>query len=407
MTKRHLSNALKAACAAGLGCLLSLTTVTPAHAKTPGGWESRTLGLASAQRAAQGEGVKVAVLDTGVVADHPALKGKVTTGPDFVKDGLEPGDKLYGDHGTAMASDVLKVAPKAHILSVRVIDDDEGNDGDNAGPKDAVARGMQYALDKGADVISLSLGGSSFKTSASQRDQQRRAVARATKAGVPVLAGAGNEGDGLNSSSYPAAYPNVISVAATGKSGSRADFSEVRTYNTVAAPGVGIFSAKNTGGYWRVDGTSPATALASGVVALMLSENDKLSPAQVRGVLTRTAAHPPGGYDATVGYGRVDAAKALRAAKNPPADATAPVAYKGKKHFAKPNGVSPTQHPPLDVATLVFGVVAGLAGLGMVLGAILLARSSRRSRVAAAPSGQVPGQMPGQVPGQGFPGQSL
>lgn len=133
-----------------------------------------------------------------------------------------------------MTSNVLEVPPEAQILSVRVIDDDS-NDGDVTGPgPDPLVQGIDYALTHGADVISLSLGGGAIASSFNQR--QVAAMGRAASARVPVLAGAGNEGDDLNGISYPAGYPTVISVAAVGKNGRRADFSQVHTYNSIAAP---------------------------------------------------------------------------------------------------------------------------------------------------------------------------
>ncbi|MFF7653239.1 S8 family serine peptidase [Streptomyces sp. NPDC007983] len=362
-----------------LGSVLGVAAAPPAAAAgpTPTSWEAKALGLASAQRTAQGEGVKVAVLDSGVMTNHVALHGKVTTGPDFLKDGLRPGDPRWGGHGTAMASDVLKVAPKASILSVRVIDDKEDHGGEIRQGISPVAQGIDYAVDHGADVISMSLGGEMFGDSYDEDEVD--ALARAAQKGVPVIASAGNEGDMFNDASYPAGYPGVIAVAATQQNGSRAEFSTVRTYNSVAAPGVAIMSAKNTGGYEPVNGTSPAAALTSGVVALMLSHNDKLTPAQVRTLLTKTAHHPAGGRDALVGYGPIDAAAAVQAAAKPPADGTVPVKYTGKEHLATPDGTPKTQHPPLETDLVTIGLGAAGVGLLMVIGAVLITRAGRRA----------------------------
>ncbi|MGI5347866.1 S8 family peptidase [Streptomyces sp. CA-250714] len=362
--------------AAGLSSLLCTVTATPAQADTPASWESRALGLSSAQRTTQGEGIKVAVLDSGVEKDHPALAGKVTTGPDFLKDGLQPGDPRWGGHGTAMASDVLKVAPKADILSVRVIDDKKDHDLEFKNGPSPVAQGIEYAVDHGADVISMSLGGDSFGSSFNE--DETKALAHAAYKGVTVVASAGNDGDVFNDSSYPAGYPGVIAVAAVKQGGSRAGFSTVRTYNTVAAPGVGIVSAKNTGGYEPVNGTSPAAALTSGVVALILGKDKDLKPSQVRAILTKTAAHPPGGYSPLVGHGVINAAAAVRAVSKPPTDGAAPAEYRGKSHLASPTGEKATQHPPMDTTLLTIGLSAAGAGLLMVAGAIIVTRTGRR-----------------------------
>ncbi|MFI0816409.1 S8 family peptidase [Streptomyces sp. NPDC021098] len=383
--RRHTGARLGAAAtAAVLGSVLGVVAAPPAAAATPTptSWEAKALGLASAQATAQGEGIKVAVLDSGVMTNHVALNGKVTTGPDFLKDGLKPGDPRWGGHGTAMASDVLKVAPKASILSVRVIDDKKDHGGEIRQGISPVAQGIDYAVDHGADVISMSLGGEMFGDSYDEDEVD--ALARAAQKGIPVVASAGNEGDMFNDASYPAGYPGVIAVAATQQGGGRAEFSTVRTYNSVAAPGVAIMSAKNTGGYEPVNGTSPAAALTSGVVALMLSHNDKLTPAQVRTVLTKTAHHPAGGRDALVGYGPIDAAAAVRAAAKPPADGTVPAKYTGKEHLATPDGTPKTQHPPLETDLVTIGLGSAGVGLLMVIGAVLITRAGRRRAAAAA-----------------------
>ncbi|MFD7503092.1 S8 family serine peptidase [Streptomyces sp. NPDC059850] len=388
--RRHTTARLATAMTATvLASVLGVAAAPPAAAAgpTPTSWEAKALGLASAQSTAQGEGVKVAVLDSGVMTNHVALNGKVTTGPDFLKDGLRPGDPRWGAHGTAMASDVLKVAPKASILSVRVIDDKE-DQGEFKTGTSPTSQGIDYAVDHGADVISMSLGGEMFGDSVDEDEVD--ALARAAQKGIPVIASAGNEGDMFNDASYPAGYPGVIAVAATQQNGTRAEFSTVRTYNSVAAPGVAIVSAKNTGGYEPVNGTSPAAALTSGVVALMLSHNDKLTPAQIRALLTKTANHPADGRNALVGYGQIDAAAAVRASANPPADGTDPAKYTGKEHLATPDGTPKTQHPPLETELVTIGLGAAGVGLLMVIGAVLITRAGRRraaTAVASAPRG--------------------
>lgn len=356
------------------------TAALRAAETVPQSWEYSALRLAEAHRTAQGEGVTVAVLDSGVEVGHPALAGKVTTGPDYVEDGLQPGDAKWGDHGTAMASDVLKVAPKAEILSIRITND-EDEDADFYTGTSRVARGIDYAIEHGADVISMSIGGELLGDS--YDEDEADALSRAAQAGVPVLASAGNSGDEFNDAQYPAGYPGVIAVAALQQSGSRAEFSTVRTYNSVAAPGVAIMSAKNTGGYEAINGTSPATALTAGVAALMKSANGKLTSAQVRSILTSTARHASTGPSPLDGYGMIDAAAAVESSAKPPADRTEPIAYKGKEHLATPDGTPKTQHPPLDTELVTIGGAAAAVGLIMVIGALLTARAARRRATRA------------------------
>ncbi|MFE6945654.1 S8 family peptidase [Streptomyces chartreusis] len=392
VTNRLTRTALVGAALTGL--ILALPKA-PAHAATttPAGWDGGALGLSSAQDLSQGEGVTVAVLDSGVVADHPALKGRVTTGPDYFKDGLDSQSPEWGGHGTAMASDVLKVAPKAKILSIRVISDEEEPDDGNVEARrgtSPIVEGIYYAVDHGADVISMSLGTGEVANYADEQDVA--AIGYALSHGVAVLAAAGNSGDKLNEIAFPPGYAGAISVAAANRSGGRAEFSTVHTYNEVAAPGVGITSAKNTGGFEPVDGTSPATALASGVVALMLSHNPKVTPAQVRAILTGTAQHPQGGWNAMLGYGQINAAAAVKAAAAPPDDKTTPVKYEGKEHFASPVGTSKTTHPAMEQEVWFTGLGAAGVGLLMLIGAILLVRSGRgraggSARTMAPPPG--------------------
>jgi subtilisin family serine protease len=381
------------------GLLCTLATA-PAQAATPVGWEGTALGLSAAQQLSQGQGVTVAVLDSGVYADHPALKGKVTTGPDYLQDGLKEGDAQWGQHGTAMASDVLKVAPKAKILSVRVIDDKHEEERSEKELEeyhkhgDPIAEGINYAVQHGAEVISMSLGSDDIFDS--YDEDEAAAVAYAVRHGVTVLASAGNSGDVFNEGSYPAGYAGVIAVAATQQGGGRADFSTVHTYNDVAAPGVDIMSATNTGGYQAVDGTSPACALAAGVVALMYARNPKLTAAQVNDVLIATAHRPAGGGSALLGYGPINADAAVKASVSPPKDRTEAVAYKGREHLVTPDGTPKTTHPPLEQGMWMTGLIAAGVGLVFLIGGVLLARSGRRKASAGAvgmvqPQGYFPG----------------
>ncbi|WP_308297394.1 S8 family serine peptidase [Streptomyces sp. ISL-22] len=393
MNDRRTRTAVVAAALSGLLCVLPMA---PAHAATtiPVGWEGDALGLSSAQQLSQGEGVTVAVLDSGVVADHPALKGRVTTGPDYFDDGLDSQSPEWGVHGTNMASDVLKVAPKAKILSVRVLNgEEEKEDGEveRRSGTSPVASGIYYAVDHGADVISLSLGTGEVANFADSADVA--AIGYAVSHGVPVLAAAGNSGGKLNETAFPPGYAGAIAVTATNQGGGHAAFSTVHTYNEVAAPGVDITSAKNTGGFESIQGTSPATALTSGVVALMLSHNPKLTPAQVRAILTSTARHPQGGWNALLGYGQINAPAAVKAAASPPDDKTVPVKYEGKEHFATPVGTSKTTHPPMEQEMWLTGLGAAGVGLLMLIGGLLLALKGRRK---AGAGGTVMAPPPGQ-----------
>lgn len=330
---------------AAVACALSAAGVSPASADAvrDNEWALGALQVPDAWAATRGEGVTVAVLDSGVDPGHTDLSGQVTTGPDLVGGGARPGGPYWGLHGTAMAGTiaghghgssgrdgVIGVAPAARILSVRVtLENDDPLRNLPAAQQSAaglkggnpVEQGIRYAVDHGAQVINMSFGeAASSSTRAAEVDA---AVQYAIAHGVVLVASTGNGAQTSNDAEYPAALPGVIAVAATDRSGRRATFSTHRWTTTVAAPGVDVVEARVGGGYIVGDGTSPAAALVSGVVALIRSRYPKLSAAQVRDVLERSATHPMGGYSEDVGWGVVQAGGALRlAATLTPAPAT-------------------------------------------------------------------------------------
>ncbi|MEO3827386.1 S8 family serine peptidase [Actinomadura sp. B10D3] len=362
----------------------SLVATAPRAHAAPTDWEITALKAAQARSLSQkqGEGVTVAVIDTGVEDRHPALRGKVTQGPDYVPGGVKRGDRRWGVHGTAMAHAVLKIAPKARILSIRGILEREDPSFNKKSSAGHVQPSIQYAVDHGADVISLSLG-SDGTFDLGNTNQEQRAVGYAISKGIPVLAGAGNDGRAaeLNQASFPAGLVGAIAVAAVKPDGGRAEFSTVRSYNDVAAPGVAINSAQPGGGYKAIQGTSPATALASGVVALMKSRNPRLTPAEVRTILRTTATGS--GWSPVLGYGRIDAARAVQAAANPPRTLKNPVPHKGKSHLGKPTGVERKLVEPMETSLIVTIAVAFLLGLALLGGGLMLRRRRHQRPIPA------------------------
>ncbi len=260
----------------------------------------------------QGEGVKVAVIDSGV-GEHPILKGQVAGAYDFTED--EMGARCdMASHGTLVAGIIAGkadgsspfhgIAPGAKILSYRVIESIEGSSHrDSVIP---VVNGINRAIDDGADVINLSL--TAIHTTALEN-----AIKRAHDEGVVVVAAAGNSGADGNRE-YPAAYDNVIAVAGIGPDGGHVESSSIRDYVDVAAPGAEIDGpAPSGGGYGRRDegGTSFAAPYVSATAALLKSYYPDATPDEIAYRITVTANHPPDGWNAVVGHGELNPYRAL------------------------------------------------------------------------------------------------
>lgn len=243
-------------------------------------------------------GVTVAVVDSGVYGEHPDLAGKVTDidigiGTD---DGNGHGTHVAGIIAATMGNGVCGagIAPNVSILNVRVLD--EYGYGDTFG----VVAGINAAVENGADVINMSLGSYSYN------GLEADAVKKAIDNNICVVAAMGN--DGSNTLCYPAGYPGVIAVGCSDPSNNRAFFSNYGTWLDVSAPGYMILSTSNDGTYEYMSGTSQATPVVSGVVALYKSYNWG-TPAQIEARLKSTATKA----GSNLGAGIVNAAKMLSA----------------------------------------------------------------------------------------------
>ncbi|MBB1244401.1 type VII secretion-associated serine protease mycosin [Streptomyces durbertensis] len=351
-------------------------------------WSLDTIGAREAWKTTKGAGVTVAVLDTGVDAEHRDLRGAVLEGKDAVGFGARRGDRTWARHGTAMAGiiaarghgpgggdGVIGIAPEAQILPVRVLleDEDPQRRRARATRGGALAEGIRWAVDQGADVINLSLGDDS--ASAHPDPKEDAAVRYALRKGAVVVASAGNGGEKGDRVSYPAAYPGVIAVTAVDRNGARASFSTRRWYATVSAPGKDIVIADPDGSYYKGWGTSAAAAAVSGVAALVRSAYPELSPAQVKRLLADTARNTPaGGRNDALGTGVVDAAAAIEV---------------GATVRPTPHHASPEPYPeeffgggPVASATPAgwLAPTAGVLGALFVGGAVVLYRTAGRRR---------------------------
>lgn len=253
-----------------------------------------------------GVGVKVCVVDTGIDKDHPDLQANLVGGKNFVAKGatVDPtkwdDDNGHGSHvaGTIAAVDnaigVVGVAPSASLLAVKVLNRQ------GSGYLSDVVAGIDYCVQNGAKVVSMSLG------SNSDVQALHDAVDAAYASGVLLVAAAGNDYGGAVS--YPAAYDTVVAVSATDSADNVASFSNVGPEVELAAPGVGILSTYKDGGYATLSGTSMATPHVSGAAALAWEANPLLSNAEVRALLQSTADDlGAAGKDNLFGYGLVDA----------------------------------------------------------------------------------------------------
>ncbi|WOX26593.1 S8 family serine peptidase [Streptomyces solicathayae] len=269
-----------------------------------------------------GRGITIAVLDTGVDSTVPELRGKVLPGRN-VYDGQGPGRTGDGDterHGTNMSlaiagsgaeKGVNGISPGATILPVKV------GDKHGFGTVRPTAIGIRYAVDHGARIINISMGGPARTT---DRPQWRAAVNYALQRGALIFAGAGNDGTG--DPQYPAAIPGVVAVGALEPDGTHASFSNHGDHLALAAPGVdmpGRCSADKTK-YCAFDGTSHATAIASASAALIWSAHPDWTGNQVLRVMLQTAGHDGPVPSRYIGYGSVRPAQVLLEGKGDPGD---------------------------------------------------------------------------------------
>ena len=322
-------------------------------------WHYPLIDLPAAWDVSTGSEVVVAVIDTGILADHPDIRGQLVPGYDFIRDpqtagdgdGIDPDPEDTGNtdeagassyHGThvggtvAAAGDngtgVAGVAYGARLMPLRAISDTGGTSYD-------VAQAVRYAAglandsrrlpERRADIINLSLGGEGFSGITQALYREVRA------AGVIVVAAAGNEAS--TQPGYPASYEGVISVSAVDAQRQITGYSNRGAFIDVAAPGGdgsrdiagdgypdGVLSTGASGAgasldyaYTFVSGTSMAAPHVSGVIALMKSINPALGPAAVdellsRGELTADLGSP--GRDDLYGHGLIDARRAVNAA---------------------------------------------------------------------------------------------
>ncbi|MFC4146736.1 type VII secretion-associated serine protease mycosin [Micromonospora mangrovi] len=275
-------------------------------------WQLDELQARKAWRTSTGRGVIVAVIDSGVDGSHPDLAGQVLPGIDLVSPGGGEGPDPVG-HGTTVAGliagrndddrGVVGLAPDAKILPVRVLDDENRYD-------DAmiVAKGVRWAVDNGARVINLSLGGSGDSPALAA------ALDYAFARDVVVVACTGNLATSNSPKVwYPAREPGVIAVAGLERSSENLWSGSITGHETVlTAPATSLYGARPPDGYWRVQGTSFAAPLVAATAALVRARYPQLPAGEVVNRLLVTARDiGPTGRDDRFGYGLVDPVAAL------------------------------------------------------------------------------------------------
>ncbi|MBG6136522.1 S8 family serine peptidase [Longispora fulva] len=361
-----------------------ILTATPAWADgvRDKQWHLPVLHAAEAQAISQGDGIIVAVIDSGVEATHPDLVGNVLPGVDLTG-GTGDGSTDTHGHGTAMASDiaghghgdasgVLGLAPKAKILPVRIATGASGGD---------LGTGMHWAVDHGAKILNVS------RTSA-DLSSVREATDYALAKGAIVVAGTGNEGATVGA---PAMYPGVIAVSGLDKAGALWASSNRGRETVLAAPAVDITSARNGNRYAMADGTSDATALVSATAALIWSQYRQLDANNVINRLISTADDKGvPGRDDQYGFGAVNPYRALT--ENVPSVSTNPLVAQTSSSTpsAVPDLGTPTGNPADDYGpsrgTYLAIIGVPIAVVLGVLGVVVAVFVRRRRRAARAQS---------------------
>lgn len=310
-------------------------------------WLDEAVPLISAPKVWQsdfsGKGVKVAILDTGIDGEHPDFSGRIAAWRDFVSpddvDAAKPRDPNgHGTHvagivagsGKASSGRFRGVAPEAELIIGRVLDE-AGN-----GRTSTVMAGVEWAVEQGARVINISLGGPPFPSDGT--DALSYLCNAAVDEGVVVCAAAGNLGPSGHTVGAPGAAAKVITIGACegdpasladgiARFSSRGPTADGRAKPDLVFPGVGIVSTRSRGTvlgevldehYTGLSGTSQATPMATGTVALVLEANPSLQPSEVKRRLVEGADALPDAEPLAQGAGRGDAYHAFAGSRGEP-----------------------------------------------------------------------------------------
>ncbi|SCK56666.1 type VII secretion-associated serine protease mycosin [Streptomyces sp. WMMB 714] len=375
-------------------------------------WALDALDAESVWKVTRGKGQTIAVIDDGVNAQHPDLKGNVLKGKDFV-DGGSPAPERGDSHGTGMAAmiaghghgpgnanGIMGLAPAAKILPIRVT----GGKLDDS---------IKYAVDHGASVINISLGDDSENS-----DDDDEAITYALKKDVPVFASTGNSGGAVE---YPAAYPGVVPVGGVKQDGTLWEKSNKGPETLLVGPATRVLTAggEDSNYYAYGTGTSDATAYASATAALIRAKYPDLAAGQVVNRLAKTAKMPASEKGAKVpderyGYGAISPLAALQEdiPKGPKyGPLSLPLEIKNEVEAAKQlkedKALEEKQDREFVILWTITGVLAFLF-VGAIVLTIVLVRRRRRNRNSGPGGPGAPGgysYSPNQAPGYGMPSQ--
>ncbi|MEU7012063.1 type VII secretion-associated serine protease mycosin [Streptomyces sp. NPDC046385] len=308
---------------------------TPAHAESVRDqqWHLKAMGADKMWKVSEGEGVVVAVIDSGVDDTIADLRGQVLPGKDYSRlSGDENND--VDNHGTGMASLIAAtgargsvegsfgLAPKAKILPIRLVYNQERlYEKDRVDPFSAgMAKAIRFAADSEAKVINISVGSSTDRIG----PELEQAVRYALSKNKLIFAAVGNSADADNKAEYPAATPGVVGVGGLDKKAAWWDKSQTGPQVDLAAPAENLVNACSKGTeLCSGSGTSGATALASASAALIWSKHPDWTNNQVLRVMLNTAGKPKSGKERTdyLGYGTIRPLRALTTPGDPgPAD---------------------------------------------------------------------------------------
>jgi len=339
-------------------------------------WHLAALHIAEAHRISTGTGVVVAVLDSGVQADHPDLVGQVLDGT-RITGRADQGRTDVRGHGTGVAGLIaakgggpdhaLGIAPGAKILPVGIL---------NGIGFSELPRAIRWAVDHGAKVINISFGENN------EIQDELDALRYAADHDVVVVAAGGNQDVDRSEVPYPARVPGVVAVSATDRAGAAWTGGVAGPQIVLAAPGVDITTLINhqpdgkQGGYQHVSGgTSASAPIVAGVAALIRAKFPQLHAADVINRLIRTAddAGPPG-RDPQYGFGIVNPVRALTA-DVPPVSANPLVAASGP---AGSGSAAPADRRDGPIPPLMLLALVGAAAVIVLLVVLVAVLAGRR-----------------------------